>query len=146
MYKFISILYLVIFSLYVWFSRQPDYFDGEFAPATIVIVKDSTSQKQVAKASFTVGKMAYQVDADYLFRSYKSGEKVEVIYELSNPKKAAVYAFWGYWLTLGELIASIVMWLVLFQIAVGITKNPTPEALLEQLDYIPEKKTKYDMS
>lgn len=146
MYKFISILYLVIFSLYVWFSRQPDYFDGEFAPATIIVVKDSASQKQVAKASFTVGKMAYLVNADYLFRSYKSGERVEVIYELSNPKKAAVYAFWGYWLTMGELIASIVMWFVLFQVAVGITKNPTPEALLEQLDYVPEKKTKYDMS
>lgn len=146
MYKFISILYLVIFSLYVWFSRQPDYFDGEFAPATIVLVKDSASQKQVAKASFTVGKMAYQVDANYLFRSYKSGERVEVIYELSNPKKAAVYAFWGYWLTMDELVASIVMWLVLFQVAVGITNNPTPEALIEQLDYVPEKKTKYDMS
>jgi len=146
MYKFISILYLVIFSLYVWFSRQPDYFDGEFAPATIVMVEDSATQKEVAKASFTVGKMAYQVNADYLFRSYKSGDRVEVIYELSNPKKAAVYAFWGYWLTMGELVASIIMWLVLFQVAVGITNNPTPEALLEQLEYVPEKKTKYDMS
>lgn len=145
MYKFISILYLVIFSLYVWFSRQPDYFDGEFAPATIVFVKDSASQKQVTKANFTVGKMVYQVDANYLFRSYQVGERVEVIYELSNPKKAAVYAFWGYWLTLGELIASIVMWFVLFQVAVGITKNPTPEALLEQIDYMPEKKTKYEI-
>ncbi|MDI9365074.1 MAG: hypothetical protein QM541_09000 [Flavobacterium sp.] len=145
MYKFISILYLVIFSLYVWFSRQPDYFDGEFAPATIVLVKDSALQKQVSKASFTVGKMAYQVDADYLFRSYQTGERVQVIYELSNPKKAAVYAFWGYWLTLGELLATIVMWFVLFQVAVGITKNPTQEALLEQQEYVPEKNTKYDM-
>jgi hypothetical protein len=145
MYKFISILYLVIFSLYVWFSRQPDYFDGEFAPATIVFVKDSASQKQLPKANFTVGTAAYQVQADYLFRNYNAGERVEVIYELSNPKKAAVYAVWGYWLTLGELIASILMWVVLFQIAVGITKNPTREALLERLDYVPEKKTKYDI-
>lgn len=145
MYKFISILYFVIFSLYVWFSRQPDYFDGEFAPATIHFVQDSVSQKQIAKASFTVGTASYQVNADYLFHNYQEGERVEVIYELSNPKKAAVYAFWGYWLTLGELIASIAMWFVLFQVAVGITKNPTPEALLEQLEYIPQKKTKYDM-
>ncbi len=145
MYKFISILYFVIFSLYVWFSRQPDYFDGEFAPATIFFVKDSTSQKQVAKANFTVGADVYQINADCLFRKYQVGERVEVIYELSNPKKAAVYAFWGYWLTLGELIASIAMWFVLFQVAVDITKNPTPEALLEQLEYIPQKKTKYDM-
>ncbi len=144
MYKFISILYFVIFSFYVLFSRQPDYFDSEFAPATIHFVKDSTSQKQIAKANFTVGRAAYQVNAEYLFRNYKPGERVEVIYELSNPKKAALYAFWGYWFTLSELIASIIMWFVLFQIAVGITKNPTPEALLEQLEYIPERKTKYD--
>jgi hypothetical protein len=146
MYKFISILYFVIFGLYIWFSRQPDYFDGEFAPATIVVVKDSASQKLVTKANFTVGTVAYQVDADYLFRNYQAGDKIAVIYELSNPKKAAVYAIWGYWLTLGELIASIVMWFVLFQVAVSITKNPTPEAVLEQLEYVPEKKTKYDMS
>ena len=144
MYKFISIIYFVIFSFYVLFSRQPDYFDSEFAPATIHFVKDSASQKQLAKASFTVGKASYQVEVDYLFRNYQAGEKVEVIYELSNPKKAALYAFWGYWLTLGELIASIIMWFVLFQITVSITNNPTPKALLEQLQYIPKKKTKYD--
>ena len=86
----------------------------------------------------------YQVGANYFLRNYQEGERVEVIYELSNPKKGVIYAFWGYWLTLGELIASIVMWFVLFQIAVGITKNPTPEALLEQIDYKPKKKTKYD--
>ncbi len=146
MYKFVTILYFFIYCLYVWFSRQPDYFDGEFAPATIHFVTDVASQNQIAKASFTVGITSYKVNADYLFRNYQEGEKVEVIYELSNPKKAAVYAFWGYWLTLGELIASIVMWLVLFYVAVGITKNPTPEALIEQLEYLPEKKTKYDMS
>ena len=144
MYKFISIIYFVIFSFYVLFSRQPDYFDSEFAPATIHFVKDSASQKQFTKANFTVGKASYQVEVDYLFRNYQAGEKVEVIYELSNPKKAALYAFWGYWLTLGELIASIIMWFVLFQITVSITNNPTPKALLEQLEYIPKKKTKYD--
>ena len=144
MYKFISILYFVIFGLYVWFSRQPDYFDGEFAPATIHFVIDNSSQKQVAKAAFTVGTAAYEVNADYLLKNFKQGERVEVIYELSNPKKAAVYAFWGYWLTIGELMASIIIWFVLFQIAIGITSNPTPGALLEQLEYLPEKKTKYD--
>lgn len=126
------------------FSRQPDYFDGELAPATIHFVKNPATQQLEATASFSVGTATYQVAADYFFRSFKEGNKVEVIYELSNPKKAVVYLFWGYWLTLGELIASIVMWFVLFQVAVGITKNPTPEALLEQLEYVPEKKTKYN--
>ncbi|MBC7720481.1 MAG: hypothetical protein H7068_00560, partial [Pedobacter sp.] len=55
MYKFISILYFVIFSLYVLFSRQPDYFDGELAPATIHFVKNRASQKLEAIANFSVG-------------------------------------------------------------------------------------------
>jgi hypothetical protein len=144
MYKFISILYVVIFSLYVLFSRQPDYFDGEFAPATIHFATDTVKHKQITNAHFSVGISKYIVNADFMFRNFNEGERVEVIYELSNPKKGVVYAFLGYWLTLGELIASIIMWFVLFQIAVGITKNPTPEALLDQLEYVPEKKTKYD--
>ena len=144
MYKFISIFYFVIFSLYVLFSRQPDYFDSEFAPATIHFVKNSASQKLETTANFSVGEAKYQVSANYLFRNFKEGDNVEVIYELSNPKKAVVYLFWGYWLTLGEVIASMIMWFVLFQVAVGITKNPTAEALLDQLEYVPEKKTKYD--
>ena len=144
MYKFIFILYLVIFSSYILFSRQPDYFDGEFAPAAIHFTKDSVSQKLLPMAYFSVGLTRFTIDADYLFRSFKEGEKVEVIYELSNPKKAALYLFWGYWITLAEIVSSIIIWLVLFQIAVGITKNPTSEALVEQLEYVPEKKTKYD--
>ncbi len=144
MYKFIFILYIVIFSSYVLFSRQPDYFDGEFAPAAIHFTKDSISQKLLPMAYFSVGVTRFTINTDYLFRRFKEGEKVEVIYESSNPKKAVVYLFWGYWITWGEIVASIILWLVLFQVAVGITQNPTPEALIEQLESIPEKKTKYD--
>ncbi len=144
MFKSIATLYLTIFAIYVLFSRQPDYFDGETAPATIHFVKDSATQKLKPEAFFTVGTSAYHVDAAYFLRSVKEGEKHEVIYELANPKKAALYKLWGYWITAGELAFSIIGFIVLFQVAVGINKNPTPEALMEQLSYKPERKRRYD--
>ncbi len=143
MYKSITILYLVCFGSYLFLTRQPDYLNGEKAPATIQWLMDSASGRNIPKAVFHTGYKEYAVDARYFLRQLKTGDKIEVIYETDHPEKAAVYGFWGYWLTWGELIATIAIYLALFQIAISVTKNPTPEALIEQLDYVPEKKTKY---
>ena len=113
-------------------------------PATIVIAKDSVSRKKLHYAEFSNGYQNFRVKADYYLRSWNEGEKTEVIYETEHPEKGAVYSFWGYWIGLGELIASIVFIVVSYQIAVSITKNPTPEALLEQLDYKEPNKPRYD--
>jgi len=59
------------------------------------------------------------------------------------PEKGAVYTFWGYWITWGELIMSVVLCFVLFQIAVSVTNNPSPESLIEQMEFKEEKKKKY---
>ncbi|MES2004096.1 MAG: hypothetical protein V4450_06210 [Bacteroidota bacterium] len=143
MYKSIAILYLVCFSCYVFFTREPDYLDGEKAPATIQWLADSASKRKIPKAVFHDGYKEHAVDARYVFRNLKNGDRVEVIYQTDRPEKGVVYAFWGYWLTWEELLVTVIIYIVLFQIAVSITKNPTPEALMEQLDYVPEKKTKY---
>ena len=95
-------------------------------------------------AFFSIGKSYYAVDARYVLRKLYEGQKVEEIYEASQPQKAAVYSWWGYWMTVGELLGSLVLFIVLFQVAVAVTKNPTAESLLEQLDYNPEKKRRYD--
>jgi hypothetical protein len=144
MYKIVAVLYFVCFSLYILFSRQPDYFDGELSAATIHWVKDSTGVT-VPMAAFTVGKDAYQVPAAYPLRRVQEGERVRVIFENSDPKKATVYAFWGYWLTWGEALASVVLLLVLFQVAVQVTSNPTAEALAEEQEMLVKqpKKRKY---
>jgi hypothetical protein len=144
MYKLLVTLYLVVFFTYILFSGQPDYFDGEFTPATIHLTKDSVTHKIQAVAEFTVGAQHYSVNAMYPLRDLREGKKVTVIYELSHPQKGAVYAFWGYWITIGELIASVVLLFALFQIAVGIIKNPTPEALMDDMNHKPEKKRRYD--
>jgi hypothetical protein len=144
LYKGIFILYLVCFGCYLLFTRQPDYFDGDRVPATIIVAKDSATGKFIHLAEFSNGYQDFRVKADYYLRSWKQGEKTEVIYETEHPEKAAVYSFWGYWIGLGELIASILFIIASYQIAVSITKNPTPEALIEQLDYKEPNKPRYD--
>ena len=144
MYKGLFILYLVCFGTYLLFTRQPDYFDGEKVPATIFMVKDSATSKLISVATFSNGYQNFSVKADYYLRSWKSGEKTEVIYETEHPEKGTIYSFWGYWIGLGELMASIIFIVVSYQIAVSITKNPTPEALIEQLDYKEPNKPRYD--
>ncbi|MBS1626976.1 MAG: hypothetical protein JSR09_07780 [Bacteroidetes bacterium] len=143
MYKSIILIYIVVFVAYILFSRQPDYFDGETTTATIHWIKDST-QKTIPKAVFTINKIQYAIDARYVLRNLPEGKQIQVIYETANPEKAAVYDFWGYWITWGELMASILLLVALIEIAKAINKNPTPEALIEQMEYKPIKKRKYD--
>lgn len=126
------ILYLVVFSLYVLFSRQPDFFDGEKTTGTIHFVK--TNNQIIPKANFAVGKTNYSVDVNYIFRTFSEGEKVAVIYDNQDPKNAALYNIWGYWLRWQELVFSLVLVIGLFQVAMQITNNPTPEALLQELE------------
>lgn len=94
-------------------------------------------------AIYSIGSKQYAVKANYLFHEYHPGEKLSVIVSHEHPERAAVYRFWGYWITWEELLASVVIAVLLFQVAVSITRNPTPEAVLEQMEYQPEKKTKY---
>lgn len=143
MYKSITLLYLICFGSYLFLTRQPDYLDGEKSPAVIHWLPDSVTHQNIPQAVYSDGLKTHKIDARYFLREWKEGDKLEVIYETGSPEKGAVYAFWGYWISWGELLATILIYLAMFQIAVSVTSNPTPEALLEQLDYKEEKKTKY---
>lgn len=143
MYKGIFILYLVCFSLYILFSREPDFFDGETMPSTIYWLQDSASKKLIPKAVYKVGNHTYNIDARYVLRSLPEGKKIEIIYNPQHPERAMVFSWWGYWITWGEILTSTILLVVLFQVAVSVTKNPTAESLLEQLEYKEEKKKKY---
>ncbi|NCI51159.1 hypothetical protein GWC95_14600 [Sediminibacterium roseum] len=143
MNKLVFILYLVCFGCYILFTRQPDYFDGEKVPAVIHWSVDSLTKRSIPKALYRAGLKNYAIDARYVFRNWAEGDKAEVIYETNAPAKGAVYAWWGYWITWGELVGSVLLIIALFQVAVSVTKNPTPEALIEQLDYKEERKPKY---
>jgi hypothetical protein len=141
--KVVIILYLVVFSLYVLFSRQPDFFDGEHTTATIHFTK--ANNENIAKANFSVNKINYDVDVNYPFRNFTEAEKVDLLYDNQNPQNASLYSIWGYWLRWQELIFSLVLLIGLFQVAVQITNNPTPEALIQELEGRKRvKKKKYD--
>jgi len=133
LYKTIIPFYIICFALYVFFTRQPDYEDGEFTDGTIHYVKDS-AQKSVAKAFFSINKTTDTINAAYPLRNLKEGEPVKIIYETNSPSKAAVYSWWGYWLQWDELLASILIPFILLYAAKAITANPTPEAVVEELE------------
>ena len=144
MFKSIISLYLIIFGCYILFTRIPDYFDGEKYPAIIELVKNDSTKSTYTKAVYQIAGKQYSINAAYPLMNYSANERVEVIVEHEHVESGAVYRFWGYWITWGELIISVILAFILFQVAVSITKNPTPEALMEQLSYKEEKKTKYD--
>jgi len=145
MNKTVIAIYLVVFFTYILFTRQPDYFESETTEATIHIVKDSTGVS-APFAFYHAGRQDNKTDARYLFRNYAEGSTCRVIYNTEKPQSGAVYTFWGYWLSWQELIASIVLVVVLYQIAKTITRNPTPEGLLSELeDDAPKpRKRRYD--
>jgi hypothetical protein len=94
-------------------------------------------------AVYHTGYEEFRVNALYLLRNFREGDKVEVIYEASMPSKGTVYHWWGYWFRWQELMPGLVIFLVLFQVARALTNNPTPESLLEQMEYKEEPKRKY---
>jgi hypothetical protein len=137
MIKSSIILFLTCFFLYLPFSREPDYFDSETAPATIV------KQGEFVFARYTeFGKpYALQLDKDK-FES-KLGQQIEVIYELSHPEKAAINKAWGYWFIGKEMAWAFGIFSLLLGVAYATTNEPHPDALAEQLSYKEEVKTKY---
>jgi hypothetical protein len=136
----IIILYIVCFGCYVLFTRQPDYFDSESAIGTIV------EKDHDLVASFSDGNLMHYAEVPYGFLHH-AGEKVEVIYETADPAKAKQYGLLGYWITFGELVASLIIVMALYWTATSITKNPTPEALIDELESGKKKprKPKYDL-
>ncbi len=94
-------------------------------------------------AVFNNGIRRYAVDARYVFRSLPEGKAVTVIYEDALPEKAAVYAVWGYWFRWGELGMTVLLYIGLFQVALALNRNPTPESVIEQLTDTGEKKRRY---
>jgi hypothetical protein len=127
----------------VLYTRHPDFFDGETTPGMIHWMQDSSSGHTIPKAIFREGLKNYAVDARYVFRQWKEGDKVQVIFEKEDPAKGAVYQVWGYWIRWQELIGSVIALTLLFQVAVAITQNPTPEAVLDQMEVKEEKKRRY---
>lgn len=140
MLKLLFTLYITSYGCFIFYTREPDYFDGETVEAIVKINGDNNSQK----AAYTVNKKAYEIDAKYPLRNLKNGETVTIIYQAHQPEKAAVYSLWGYWFTWNELIMSVVLLFGLYKLATSIVQNPTAEALIDQMEKEDEPIRKYN--
>jgi hypothetical protein len=132
------ILFLVCFFLYLPFSREPDYFDSETAPA--IIIKEGG----MVFAKYNEFGKAYTLKLDSTYYGNRIGQSVEVIYELSHPEKAAINKAWGYWFVGKEIGWAFGVFAVLLGIAFATTNKPHPDALAEQLSFKETIKTKYE--
>ena len=139
MYKLLFILYVVCYACYIFYSREPDYFDGETAVATIHV----NQQTQTAKAVFLIKDSQYSIDANYPLRSISNLQRVNVIFKPNHPETAVLYSIWGYWLKWDELLVTSIVLLALFYLSVSITNNPSPESLKEQQNYVETPQRKY---
>jgi hypothetical protein len=122
------------------FSREPDYFDSETAPG--IITKEVVNSKTKIVAVYSEYGKSYKLELDSADYASKIGEKMEVIYALSDPQKAVVNKWWGYWLIPIELAWSFGGFSALLAIAYATTHKPHPSAIAEQLksDDAPKKK------
>jgi hypothetical protein len=128
LYKTITLVYLVCFSIYLVYSRDPDFIDSETYPARIQYVQGQP------QAVFTYGGARYQVPATTGPGRLTAGEAVTVIFSPAEPAKGKLYSFFGYWFRWQEVLGSLVAYILLFLVARSITQNPTPEAVIEQLE------------
>ncbi len=140
MYKFLLTLYFICYACYIFYTRQPDYFNGETTQATITI--NATTHK--ATAHYTIASKQYNTNADYPLRKLQEGETINIIYNPSKPEDAAVLSVWGYWITWNELVFSAISLFLLFQLAVSITSNPTEESLKQREQSEDAPLRKYD--
>lgn len=119
------------------FSRQPDLFDGEKAPAII----QQVNQKKKVQFVHNGNTFTLQLSNKWM---YPLGNAT-VIYPQNKPQEAKVYQWLGYIITPGELITSIILLLALLFVAKSITHNPSEQAIKDQLNYPEPNKTKYDL-
>ena len=141
MNKSLFLIFIIVFGLYVPFSRSPDFFDGLKTPAVIHYKVDSSTKTKQPFADFTLdGQKQYSVPGSYLFRSLSEDEKVEVIYENARPEEGRIYSWWGYWITWKEVLFCLIGYIVLFQAAKSIVSAPAPEAMDELKEYVKKPK------
>jgi hypothetical protein len=137
MLKNIFSLYIICFGCYVLFTREPDFFESEKITVSII---DSNSHY---KANYIIENKTYTINANYLFKQFKNGEKITVLYNPQKPQLANIYSVWGYWLRWEELLVSTFLIIGLYYLATSITQNPNPESLLQQMEEEDKPQRKY---
>jgi hypothetical protein len=137
MFKSATILFLLLFFVYLPFSRTPDYFDSEIIPALI----EQRGDKVIA--SFTEAGKRYIITLPSEQFKSQIGQRVAIRYELNQPEHAKINQAWGYWWVPSELAFALGLFVVLMGVAYATTNRPDPASLKEQLNFKKEQNTKY---
>jgi hypothetical protein len=143
LYKAAVILYLVCFFCYVLFSRNPDYFEGEFVRGVVSKASYSPKEKRPELVvNYQVGSEQLQYKTNMWFlSSYNRGEIVTIIYNPANPSVSCIYAFIGYWIKWPEFLFTAGFFSILFIAAKSITGQNSTE---NDLDDKEVRKRRYD--
>jgi hypothetical protein len=120
----------------------PDYFEGDFIEGVITKADflPSVNRPEIM-IDYKVGSetLHYKTNTWFL-TSYKTGEKITIIYDPSNPSQASTFTFIGYWIKWEELLFSTVFFIVFLRAAVFITGKNKTEPLTPEDRF---KKRKY---
>jgi hypothetical protein len=123
-------LYAVCYFCYIFYTRVPDYFDGETAYGKIEKVNNEV------KVNYIVNAIPYSITSKNYFNYFKQNERIEVIYHHSKPNEAAIYHFFTYWFNAKEFLLSLLFLLGSYFVAVALNNNafepPPPSAYKER--------------
>lgn len=133
MIKLLFSLYFICYGCYIFYTREPDYFDGETTKGKVIFLS-----KNKIKVNFLVYGKSYDSYSNNYINYFKQNQIVDVIYHHSNPQKNAIYSFWTYWFNATEFILSLVFLLGSYFVAVALNNNafePPPNATYKERKY-----------
>ena len=102
--------------------------DSRLLPDSI-LQKSSLRKGDHPVVEYRVGQQTYYCNGskNLLSKLFSPEGQTTIIYNPGEPESAAIYRFFGYWLTAGEILFSIGGYIILFVIAVGIGGNKNDE-------------------
>jgi len=109
--------YFIIFILYLSITRTPSYFSCLKVKGVVAYVHHHTfkwkgrlNDRIEPVINYTVGDSVYIYDDRYTDyrRTFEAGDSVTIVYEPSDPGKAALVSPIGYWITTNEAMFSII--------------------------------------
>lgn len=125
------------------FSREPDYFEGEYVNGVVSKATFSVKEKHpVLQVRYKAGSEEFTYTSyRWYLRRYRRGETVTMIYNPSHPEAASIYAFVGYWILWKQLFYTAIIFIMLFVAAKSITGQHKSSLLDDKQN---DRKRKYD--
>ena len=130
------IVCLIIYSVFVFLTRTPDFATSEFIHGKVVMVfeEEFPGSKSSQRPIIYVPVVEYVVNGKtYEFSDetcrwppiYQVGETVTIIYNPENPHDAYLFALIGYWINISELFGALLVFGIPSAIYLALQKKPS---------------------